>query len=214
MRHLPYAPYIMHAIEQVSSIWFPTDSQHELLKISNKTSITAVRDLKKKADAAKGKGKGLLGSRSHHGASPPATSHSSTAKPLSSSSSGKKPNKFKFLMTYMFGQCVLVLNVSMTCKRGSIIWSSGLVLSLLLRHRLCIPVILWHSMMRLVWHMRMMMLLALMARARLLKKMRTTWRRMMMTMTTMVVIMVTKMMMRTTRTSSHFFMRPTPCGTC
>ena len=52
MRHLPYAPYIMHVIEQVSGIQFPTDSQHKLLKISNKTSITAVRVLKKKADAA------------------------------------------------------------------------------------------------------------------------------------------------------------------
>jgi hypothetical protein len=37
---------------------------------------------------------------------------------------------------------VLVLNVSMTCKRGSIIWSSGLVLSLHYRHHLCLPVIL------------------------------------------------------------------------
>ena len=38
-------------------------------------------------------------------ASPPAASHSSSAKPLSSSYSSKKPNKFKFLMTYMFEQC-------------------------------------------------------------------------------------------------------------
>ena len=52
MRHLPYAPYIMHVIEQVSSIWFPIDSQHKLLKIYNKTSITTARVLKKKADAA------------------------------------------------------------------------------------------------------------------------------------------------------------------
>ena len=107
MRHLPYAPYIMHVIEQVSGIQFPTDSQHKLLKISNKTSIIAARDLKKKADAAKGKGKGSLGSCSHRGASPPAASHSSSAKSLSSSYSSKKPNKFKFkfLTTYMFEQC-------------------------------------------------------------------------------------------------------------
>ena len=52
MRHLPYAPYLMHVIEQVSGIRFPIDSQHKLLKISNKTSIIAVRVLKKKADAA------------------------------------------------------------------------------------------------------------------------------------------------------------------
>ena len=102
MRHLPYAPYIMHVIEQVSNIRFPIDSQHKLLKIYNKTSITAARDLKKKADVAKGKAKGSLGSCSCRGASPPATSHSSSAEPLSSSSSGKKPNEFKFLMTYMF----------------------------------------------------------------------------------------------------------------
>jgi hypothetical protein len=93
----------MHVIEQVSSIQFPTDSNHKLLKISNKISITAARDMKKKADAAKAKG--ASGSRSHCGASPPAASRSSSAKPLSSSSSGKKPSKFKFLMTYMFGQC-------------------------------------------------------------------------------------------------------------
>ena len=107
MKHLLYAPYIMHVIEQVSSIWFPIDTQHNLLKISNKTSITAAKELKMKDDAAKAKGKGVLGSRSHRGASPPAAAaaRSSSAEPLSSSSSGKKPNKFKFLMTYMFGQC-------------------------------------------------------------------------------------------------------------
>ena len=52
MRHLPYAPYIMHVIEQVSSIWFPIDTQHKLLKISNKTSITTAKELRKKADVA------------------------------------------------------------------------------------------------------------------------------------------------------------------
>jgi hypothetical protein len=90
-------------IEQVLGIRFPTDSIHKLLKISNKTSITAARELKKKAN--KGKGKGASGSRSRHGASPPAASRASSVEPLSSSSSSKKPSKFKFLMTYMFGQC-------------------------------------------------------------------------------------------------------------
>ena len=104
MRHLPYAPYLMHVIEQVSGIRFPIDSQHRLLKISNKTSITAARVLKKKADAARGKGKGHSSSCSRRGASPPAASRASSVEPLSSSSSGKKPSKFKFLMTYMFGQ--------------------------------------------------------------------------------------------------------------
>ena len=72
MRHLPYAPYLMHVIEQLSGIQFPIDSNHKLLKISIKISITAARELKKKAD--KGKGTGALGSRSFHGASPPAAS--------------------------------------------------------------------------------------------------------------------------------------------
>ena len=106
VKHLPYAPYIMHVIEQVSGIRFPYDTQQKLLKISNKTSIIAARELREKGDAAKAKGKGVLGSRSWRGASPPtAIARSSSAEPLSSSSSGKKPNKFKFLMTYMFGQC-------------------------------------------------------------------------------------------------------------
>ena len=87
-------------IEQVLGIRFPTDSTHKLLKISNKISITAARELKKAAATSR-----ASGSRSSHGASPPAASHASSAEPLSSSSSGKKPNKFKFLMTYMFGQC-------------------------------------------------------------------------------------------------------------
>jgi len=90
----------------VSGIRFPIDTQHNLLKISNKTSISTARELREKGAIAKAKGKGVLGSRSHHGASSPAAAaRSSSAEPLSSSSSGKKPNKFKFLMTYMFGQC-------------------------------------------------------------------------------------------------------------
>ena len=96
----------MHVIEQVSGIRFPIDTQHNLLKISNKTSISATRELRDKGAAAKAKGKGVSGSRSRCCASSPATAtHSSSAEPLSSSSSSKKPNKFKFLMTYMFGQC-------------------------------------------------------------------------------------------------------------
>ena len=90
----------MHIIEQVSGIRFPYDSQHKLLKISNKVSITTARALKKQADKAKGKG--ASGSRSRRGVSPPAASRASSAE-LLSSSSGKKPSKFKFLMTYMFG---------------------------------------------------------------------------------------------------------------
>ena len=39
MRHLPYAPYLMHVIEQVSGIRFPIDSNHKLLKISNKDNL-------------------------------------------------------------------------------------------------------------------------------------------------------------------------------
>ena len=104
VKHLPYAPYIMHIIEHVSGICFPYDSEHKLLKISNKTSIIAARELREKVEVAQGKGKGVSGSCSRHGATTPAAAaRSSSAEPLSSSSSGKKPNKFKFLMTYMFG---------------------------------------------------------------------------------------------------------------
>ena len=94
----------MHIIEHVSGIRFPSDSEHKLLKISNKTSIVAARELKEKAEAVNGKGKGPSGSRSRRGAATTAA-RSSSDEPLSSSSSGKKPNKFKFLLTYMFGQC-------------------------------------------------------------------------------------------------------------
>ena len=72
VKHLPYAPYIMHVIEQVSGIQFPIDTQHDLLKISNKTSISAARELREKGAVAKAKGKGVLGSRSRRGASPTA----------------------------------------------------------------------------------------------------------------------------------------------
>jgi hypothetical protein len=99
VRGLPYAPYLMHVIEQVSGICFPSDgSNHKLLKISNKISITATKELKRVADVARGKGKGSSTSHSHRAAtSPPAApSRSTSAKPLSSSSSGKskKPSKF------------------------------------------------------------------------------------------------------------------------
>ena len=104
VKHLPYAPYIMHIIEHVSGIRFPYDSEHKLLKISNKTSIIATRELRERAEVAKARGKGPSGSRSRRGAATTAA-RSSSDEPLSSSSSGKKPNKFKFLMTYMFGQC-------------------------------------------------------------------------------------------------------------
>ena len=57
VKHLPYAPYIMHVIEQVSGIQFPYDTQQKLLKISNKTSIIAARELREKADVAKARGK-------------------------------------------------------------------------------------------------------------------------------------------------------------
>ena len=100
MRHLPYAPYLMHVIEQVSGIRFPTDSSHKVLKITNKTSIIATRELKKASATSH-----ASFSRSRRGASPLAASRASSAEPLSSSSSSKKPSKFKFLMTYMFGQC-------------------------------------------------------------------------------------------------------------
>jgi hypothetical protein len=110
VKGLPYAPYLMHIIEQVSGIRFPSDgSNHKLLKISNKLSITAAKELKQAADVARGKGKGASSSRSHRAATSPsaAPSRSTSAEPLSSSSSGKskKPSKFKFLMNYMFGQC-------------------------------------------------------------------------------------------------------------
>ena len=105
--------------------------------------------------------------------------------------------------------------MSIICKRGSIVWSSRLVLSLLLHRRLCLLVMLWLFMIRRVWRMRMMPLLVLMARARLPPTMRTTCKRMMMmTMMTVVTMMVIKMTMMTMRMSSWMFTRPTPFGTC
>jgi len=98
----------MHIIEHVSGIRFPYDSEHKLIKISNKTSIIAARELKEKAEAAHAPGKGPSGSHSRRGAATTAAAaaaRSSSDEPLSSSSSRKKPSKFKFLMTYMFGQC-------------------------------------------------------------------------------------------------------------
>jgi hypothetical protein len=109
VKSLPYAPYIMHVIEQVSGIWFPTDAQHKLLKLANKMSVSAARELKRAVETAKGRGKGVSTSHSCCGGASPsgAPSHSTSVEPLTSSSSGKskKPSKFKFLMNYMFGQC-------------------------------------------------------------------------------------------------------------
>ena len=47
VKYFPYAPYIMHIIEQVSGIKFPTDAHHTKLKISNKMSLKAKDELKK-----------------------------------------------------------------------------------------------------------------------------------------------------------------------
>ena len=89
VRHYSYAPYLMHVIEKVSGIQFPTNSTHTVLKIANKVSIMAARELKK---AAKGKGKGASGSTSR--SSPPHASRSHRAHsedPVSSSSSDGNP---------------------------------------------------------------------------------------------------------------------------
>ena len=106
VKHYPYAPYIMHIIEHVSGIHFPTDNPHKVLKLSNKLSLQAKRELEEAAKGkGKGKGKGALGSSSR--ASPLRASRSRRAhseEPQSSSSSGgKPPSKFKFFMKYMFG---------------------------------------------------------------------------------------------------------------
>jgi hypothetical protein len=76
--HFPYAPYIMHIIEQVSRIKFPTDVPHRKLKISNKMSTQAKKELKMKA---KGKSVAAGGSSScpHHGATPPLAVSRSTS---------------------------------------------------------------------------------------------------------------------------------------
>ena len=90
VKHYPYAPFIMHIIEHVSGIHFPSNVPHKVLKLSNKTSLQAKREL---VDLAKGKGKGVSGS-SH--ASPPraSRSHHAHSEEPQSSSSGKPPSKF------------------------------------------------------------------------------------------------------------------------
>jgi hypothetical protein len=107
VKHYPHAPYIMHIIEHVLGIHFPTNAPHKALKLSNKLFLQAKRELE---EAAKGKGKvkgkGALGSTSH--SSPPRGSRSRCAhseEPVSSSFDGKTPSKFKFFMEYMFGAC-------------------------------------------------------------------------------------------------------------
>jgi len=93
----------MHIIEHVSGIHFPSDAPHKVLKLSNKTSLQAKRELEEVAQG-KGKGKGASGSSSC--ASPPRGScYAHSEEPQSSSSSGKPPSKFKFFMRYMFGAC-------------------------------------------------------------------------------------------------------------
>lgn len=101
VKHFPYAPYIMHIIEQVLGIKFPIDAHHAMLMISNKTSLKAKEALKDAAKAARASGSTsraspLVASRSRH-------AHSEEPQPFSSS--GKKPSKFKFCMTDMFGAC-------------------------------------------------------------------------------------------------------------
>jgi hypothetical protein len=71
VKSLPYAPYIMHVIEQVLGFRFPTDAQHKLLKLPNKMSISAARELKRAAKTAKGRGKGVSTSRSRRGDASP-----------------------------------------------------------------------------------------------------------------------------------------------
>jgi len=103
VKHFPYAPYIMHIIEQVSSLKFPTDAPHTMLKISNKMSLQAKNALKKGASGASGSR-----SRTHsRSSSPPAScSHRASSEEAPSSTSSKRPpNKFKFFMQYMFGAC-------------------------------------------------------------------------------------------------------------
>ena len=105
VKHYPYAPFIMHIIEHVSGIHFPSDAPHKVLKLSNKTSLQAKTELEE-ASKGKGKGKGVSGSSSQ--ASPPCASRSHLAhseEPQFSSSGGKPPSKFQFFMKYMFGAC-------------------------------------------------------------------------------------------------------------
>jgi len=39
VKHYPYAPYIMHIIEHVSGIHFPTDNPHKKLRLYNMLSL-------------------------------------------------------------------------------------------------------------------------------------------------------------------------------
>ena len=49
VKHFPYAPYIMHIIEQESGLNFPIDAPHRVLKVSNKMSLQAKKALEKAA---------------------------------------------------------------------------------------------------------------------------------------------------------------------
>ena len=107
VKHFPYAPYIMHIIEQVSSLKFPMDATRTVLKISNKMSLQAKNALKKGASGASGS---RSRSRTHScsRSSPPPASrsrHASSEEAPSSTSGKRSPNKFKFFMKYMFGAC-------------------------------------------------------------------------------------------------------------
>ena len=69
VKHYTNAPYIMHIIEHVSGIHFPIDAPHNVLKLSNQTTLQAKREFKEIAKG-KGKGKSASGSSSRR-ASPP-----------------------------------------------------------------------------------------------------------------------------------------------
>jgi hypothetical protein len=98
VRHFPYAPYIMHIIEQLSDIKFPTNAPHTVLKISYKMSHKARKEMEDAATARASSSRAhAFGPHSH--ASPPAASRSRHA------ASEEPPNKFKFFMNYMFGAC-------------------------------------------------------------------------------------------------------------
>ena len=103
IRNLPYAPYI---IQQVSGIRFPSDgSNHKVLRLANQVLVQVTWALKARGAAPPCHG-GPPSALSRRAAPSPATvSHSTSSQPLTSSGKGKKPSKFKFLMTYMLGQC-------------------------------------------------------------------------------------------------------------
>ena len=75
MKHYPYDTFIMHIIEHVSDIHFPSDAPHKVLKLSNKTLLQAKREFEE-ATKGKGKGKGKDASGSSSCASPPCASRS------------------------------------------------------------------------------------------------------------------------------------------